>query len=228
MIKIADLYFEYSRSSFALEISSLEIVQGEKVAFVGPSGSGKTTLLNLLSGILVPSRGSVEMGDFHVSSMAERTRRNFRITNFGLVFQRFELVEYLKVRDNILLPFLINNSLKLNQEIAQRAESLADQMQLGDKLDRWPESLSQGERQRVAIARALLVEPFWILADEPTGSLDPENKQRIISLLFEQSEKQNSTLIVVTHDTGILDGFDRVIDFADFHAATKNGIEVAK
>jgi len=127
------------------------------------------------------------------------------------------------VRENILLAYRINPALALDAEVRKRADELADSLGLADKLKRRVEQLSQGEKQRVAIARALLPEPKMILADEPTGNLDPDNKRRIIDILFEQAEQSKATLVVVTHDHSLLDGFDRVIDFAQFRAARGEG-----
>ena len=218
MIEISKLEFAYPRSNFRLDIDKLQIGQGEKVAFVGPSGSGKTTLLNLIAGISTPRHGTVEVNGALVSDLSDAGRRDFRIANIGLVFQRFELVDYLRVIDNIVLPYLINRSLTLTPAIKQEASELARSMELGDKLHRWINQLSQGEQQRVAICRALLTRPSLLLADEPTGSLDPANKRRILDILFQRSIDHGATLVAVTHDTGILDGFDRVVDFLQFQS----------
>ncbi len=216
MIEIENLQFTYLNSGFHLEIPALEIAQGQRVAVVGPSGSGKTTLLNLISGISVPDSGTIRVGDTRVSELSDAQRRNFRISRIGAVFQRFELVEYLSVRDNILLPYLINTALELNADVYQRATQLAEQVGIADKLGRGVQQLSQGEQQRVAICRALLPAPGLLLADEPTGNLDPVNKMRILELLFQQCSARDLTLVSVTHDAGILDGFDRTVDFEQF------------
>jgi len=219
MIEISNLDFVYPRSSFRLKIESLVIAEKEKLAIIGPSGSGKTTLLNLLSGIEVPRAGKVLIDGVDVAALSDRQRRDFRIANIGFVFQQFELLDYLKVKDNILLPFFINSSLALKAtetERKDRALGLARAMEIEDKLRRLPAKLSQGEKQRVAICRALVIEPMLILADEPTGNLDPATKQKTLDLLFGQAESNGQTLVCVTHDMGILDGFDRVIDFSDF------------
>jgi ABC-type lipoprotein export system ATPase subunit len=216
MIQVEQLQFAYPRSEFQLSIEELKIEAGEKVAVVGPSGSGKTTLLNLLSGIIVPEQGSVIVDGQTVSAMPDSERRNFRIAEIGFVFQQFELVEYLRVADNIRLPYLINRTLSESSATRERLNDLANSVGIGDKLKRWVHQLSQGEQQRVAICRALLPEPKLILADEPTGNLDPANKQRILSVLFEQVDRGGQTLIVVTHDMAILDGFDRIVDFEKF------------
>jgi len=219
MITINALRFRYAASEFELVIENLSIERGEKVALIGPSGSGKTTLLNLIAGIGVPQSGEVVVDGKCLSKMSDGQRRNFRISQVGFVFQQFELLEYLTATDNILLPFYINSSLTITDQRRQTAIQRAEQMGLAGKLNRHPERLSQGEQQRVAICRALVNEPSIILADEPTGNLDPFNKHKILELLFQLVSQGGQTLIVVTHDLGILEGFDRVIDFNQF--ATK-------
>lgn len=215
MIEVTDLVFRYAGSPFELRVPKLNVVQGECVAVVGPSGSGKTTLLNLIAGILSPGEGSVVVGDTTVTDLPDAGRRDFRIANVGFAFQDFELVEYLDVRENILLPCFINTSLPATAELRDRAKSLAESMGLGDKLSRRIQKLSQGERQRVAVCRALLTEPKLLLADEPTGNLDPSNKRHIIRLLTDYVRTNQATLIVVTHDHSLLPEFDRTVDFAE-------------
>ncbi len=212
MIEINDLTFEYPGSDFRFNLNSLNIKSGEKVALIGPSGYGKTTLLNLLSGILEPIRGTIHLNGTEVTKLADSQRRNFRITNIGFVFQNFELIEYLNVLDNIILSYRINPSLNMNREVIDRAETISEQLGLGDKLKRNVGKLSQGEMQRVAICRAILNNPKIILADEPTGNLDPQNKEKIMEILFDYSSRENATLITVTHDHSLLKGFDEVLD----------------
>lgn len=216
MIEIEDVEFQYAGSDFLLSIESLSIEKGSKVAFVGPSGSGKTTILHLIAGIYAPKRGRIQVGRVHVDRLSDGARRDFRVTNVGLVFQEFELVEYLNVRENILLPFLINSRLKLTPEVRAKVTELADSMGLASKLSRPVGKLSHGERQRVAICRALLPGPELILADEPTGNLDPSNTDRIVDILLKRAEETGATLIVVTHDHGLLDRFEQVIDVGKF------------
>jgi putative ABC transport system ATP-binding protein len=218
MIEIQDLRFSYPRSGFRLHIDHLAVPRGQRVAVTGPSGSGKTTLLNLISGISLPESGRVGVGGAEVSSMSDVARRAFRVRHIGFVFQQFELVEYLPVRENILLPYLISRSLALDESVRRRVEELAEATGIRDKLDRRVRQLSQGEQQRVAICRALLPSPQLILADEPTGNLDPANKHRILELLFSQCVANELTLVAVTHDASILDGFDRTLDFGAYHA----------
>jgi len=199
-----------------LNVPDFQVSGGQKVAVIGPSGSGKTTLLNLIAGIFAPASGAVQVGDIKVSDLNDAARRDFRITNIGFVFQDFELLDYLNVFDNILHPYRISGALKLDRAVKQRAALLAEEMDIGDKLRRRAEDLSQGEKQRAAICRALLTQPRLILADEATGNLDPENKLRILDLLFSAVEEHDATLLAVTHDHELLQRFDRVIDFKDF------------
>ena len=216
MITLDHLDFEYAQTGFRLFVESLEIAKGEKVAVVGPSGSGKTTLLNLISGILQPHSGTVTVDEVNVSSLSDAERRDFRIANVGFVFQQFELISYLNVAENIRLAYLINSSLVASSETSDRVQQLAEAVGIQDKLRRPVHQLSQGEQQRVAICRALLANPKLILADEPTGNLDPENKLRILDVLFDQVERGGQTLLAVTHDMAIVDRFDRKIDFRNF------------
>jgi putative ABC transport system ATP-binding protein len=192
------------------------VARSEKVAVIGPSGSGKTTLLNLIAGIFPPGAGEIFIGDVAVHQLTDAERRNFRITSIGFVFQDFELLDYLSVLDNILHPYRITRALVLDKTVRARAATLAENMGIGDKLSRFPDELSQGEKQRAAICRALLPQPTLILADEATGNLDPDNKNVILSLLFDSVNNNDATLLAVTHDHELLSRFDRVIDFQNF------------
>jgi putative ABC transport system ATP-binding protein len=214
MIQVYRLSFTHESGQFTLNLPELGIAQGETVAIIGPSGSGKTTLLNLLAGILQPTDGSIVIDDMTLSQLDDGAARNFRADNIGLIFQEFELLEYLNVLDNILLPFRINKNLQLTSAARHKAEQLALRTGIADKLERHPDQLSQGERQRVAVCRALVTNPKLLLADEPTGNLDPENKTIVLDLLLDIAREQNTTLVTVTHDHELVSRFGRVIDFA--------------
>ena len=216
MIRIHSLAFQHQLGEFRLHVPELTVAQSEKVAVIGPSGSGKTTLLNLIAGIFHPDAGEICIGDVPVHQLTDAERRDFRITNIGFVFQDFELLDYLSVLDNILHPYRITGALVLDQTVRARAASLAENMGIGDKLGRFPDELSQGEKQRAAICRALLPQPTLILADEATGNLDPDNKKVILDLLFESVNDNDATLLAVTHDHELLPRFDRVVDFQHF------------
>jgi putative ABC transport system ATP-binding protein len=218
MIAIRSILFSYGYNGFCLNMSELSVERGEKVAVIGPNGSGKTTLLNLIAGIIVPKKGSITVNNVQVNALNDNARRDFRITNIGFVFQDFQLLDYLNVLDNILHPFRITGALTLDKQVRARAQRLAEEMGIGDKLKRLPNDLSQGEKQRVAICRALLPQPKVILADEATGNLDPVNKIRILELLFRTVEDHDTTLLAVTHDHELLSRFDRTVDFQTFYS----------
>jgi putative ABC transport system ATP-binding protein len=220
MIRISNLRFRYRDGDFELAIPGLSIGRGERVAVIGPSGSGKTTLLHLIAGIATPDSGDVETNGVDVNRLDDAGRRDFRIRNIGLVFQEFELLEYLSVLDNVLLPYRINRSLRLDASVRRRAEALAARVGIEDKLGRLATRLSQGEKQRVAVCRALIAEPALLLADEPTGNLDPANKDRVLDILADYAAESGATLVTVTHDHALLPRFARVIDFRSELAAS--------
>ena len=213
MIRLNNISFQYPNSDFRLELEELAFQSGTKTAIIGPSGFGKTTLLNLISGIYIPQKGQIEVNNTMVNTLGDGDRRTFRLTNIGFIFQDFKLLDYLKVFDNIILPFRINKALSLTADVRENAHEIATLLKIEHKLSKYPEKLSHGERQRVAICRALLNNPEIILADEPTGNLDPENKHKIMRMLFDYVDEKNSTLITVTHDHELLKGFDRIVDF---------------
>lgn len=212
-VVIDDLAFGYPGDPFRLRIPKLELKSGEAVALVGPSGSGKSTLLSLFCGILLPVRGSVELEGVRWTHLSEAERRRRRIGRVGLVFQEFELFDPLSVLENVLLPYHVNPGLTLDDAARARAEALLSHAGIAPLAKKRPRALSQGERQRVALCRALVTRPSLILADEPTGNLDPESANAALELLF-QARDEGSTLVVVTHDHDLLPRFDRHLDFA--------------
>ena len=216
MIDVNDLMFSYPSGNFLLQVPDFSVEKHEKIAVIGPSGTGKTTLLNLIAGIILPNQGHIRVNDTTVDQLNDARRRQFRITQIGFIFQDFELLDYLNVYDNILHPFRITKALQLDSDARERARMLAEEMGIGDKLKRRAGDLSQGEKQRAAICRALLPQPKLILADEATGNLDPENKTRILDLLFRAVQEHDTTLLAVTHDHELLNRFDRTVDFKNF------------
>ena len=214
-IEISDLTFSYEAQGFELNIPQLSIAEGKHVAIVGPSGCGKTTLAYLISGIHVPSGGNVDIGRDSITRMTDGQRRDFRISNIGFIFQEFELLEYLRVEENIILPYLLNASLELDKAVYERARSLAESVGLGDKLHRYSGELSQGEKQRLAICRALITDPCIIMADEPTGNLDAGNTDAILELIRNQARRRDATFVMITHEHNLLGRFDHVVDLAN-------------
>jgi putative ABC transport system ATP-binding protein len=215
VITIQQLSFHYARSTFTLRVPALTVADGEKVALIGPSGSGKTTLLYLIAGILLPDAGDITVGDARPAQLNDSGRRAFRIATLGLVFQDFQLLESLDVLENILLPYRINPELNLTPEVRDRALQLARETGLDQRLRHRPGRLSQGEKQRTALCRALINWPECLLADEPTGNLDPQAKTRVLDVLFEQCARARASLLMVTHDLGLLGRFDRAINLAE-------------
>jgi putative ABC transport system ATP-binding protein len=220
MIRIKNLQFGYAEGDFRLQVAEFRVEARSTTALIGPSGSGKTTLLNLIAGIALPRAGQIEVDGVDVTALSDAARRAFRVSRIGLVFQEFELLDYLNVLDNILLPYRINSALALDEAARQRAVRLAEAVGLHGKLNRYPARLSQGERQRVAVCRALSAEPALLLADEPTGNLDPANAQRVLDMLFELAGRTGTTVVAVTHDHGLLPRFQRVIDFTSLQEGT--------
>lgn len=212
MIEVQDLKFEYAAQGFSLEVPALSIAQSEHVAFTGASGCGKTTLAYLLAGIFSPRQGRVSIHGASLFEMTDSQRRDFRISRIGFIFQDFELLDYLRLDENILLPYLVNLSMELTPAVRQAAKALADSVGLGEKLRRHPGELSQGEKQRLAICRALITQPDLLLADEPTGNLDADTTQRVMDLIQEKARERKTTFLMITHDRSLLDRFDRVVD----------------
>ncbi|XZE18377.1 ABC transporter ATP-binding protein [Pirellulaceae bacterium SH449] len=214
MISVRNLKHQYSEGGFVLSIPTLTIPDGDSVALIGPSGSGKSTLLNLIAGTIACQQGEIEVNEVRVDRLTDSAKRRFRVRDIGFVFQELELIEHLTIRENILLPLLINRSAHAAGDYNAKCETLATQVGLSDKLNRRPKQLSTGEKQRVALCRALVTSPKLILADEPTGSLDPHTTRVILDLLLAQSKETGATLLVVTHDHTQLERFSRVIDIS--------------
>jgi putative ABC transport system ATP-binding protein len=217
MIDISNLVFSYRHrgrdapSSFGMRVDAFTVTQGARTALVGPSGSGKTTLLGLIAGTLSAESGSIKVNGQIISEFRGSELGRYRVQSVGQVFQAFELFDYLTVIENVMLPWYIRGSGR-KESIRNRAAELLAGVGLKSKLQSRPGELSQGEQQRVAVCRAMLNNPPLLLADEPTGNLDAENKQNVVDLLVEQATHNKSTLLMVTHDESLLDKFDSVLD----------------
>ncbi|HKP60884.1 MAG TPA: ABC transporter ATP-binding protein [Polyangiales bacterium] len=185
----------------------LRIARGEVVAIVGPSGSGKSTLLGLLAGLDRPSLGSVRVLGTALESLDEDGLARLRRERIGFVFQTFQLLGNLTARENVLLPL----ELRGVRDAAARCDALLQRVGLGARGHHYPTQLSGGEQQRVALARAFAPQPDILLADEPTGNLDPRTGQAVFELMLELRAQHGSTLVVVTHDARIADQADRRI-----------------
>ena len=215
ILQISDLHFQYPASDFKIEVSDIKITQGSKIAISGKSGSGKTTLIHLISGILKAQSGEILFFDESITDMNDNDIRKHRISNIGFIFQEFELLDYLNVMDNLVLPYKINKSLSLDEEIKDKAKEIATRIGIGNKLDQHPKQLSGGERQRLAIARALITSPPLIIADEPTGNLDDKTSNIVMDEIIDQVSYTNSTLIMISHNNELISSFDEIIDIQE-------------
>lgn len=195
----------------ALDNVSFSVNKGEFVAIVGPSGSGKSTLLHILGGVDVPTSGEVIIDNTDISKLDETALAIFRRRQIGLIYQFYNLIPILTVRENMELPILLDGK-KPDKKLV---ESLVKQLGLEQRLNHLPNQLSGGQQQRVSIGRALLNHPALLLADEPTGNLDSENSKEIISLLRHFNREYNQTVIIITHDERIALSADRVIAIED-------------
>lgn len=208
-VSVIDLVHRHVGQQHPVRVDKIAIEAGEKVAIMGPSGCGKTTLLSCIAGILSPSSGEVQVGETRIDQLSDARRRKFRREHIGLVFQEFELLEHIDVMENSFLPLWLDGREPTEEEHAKLLER-SRRCGIEELLHRKPRALSQGERQRAAVCRALMTSPSLILADEPTGSLDRDSGRAVLDLLFEEADLTGATVIVVTHDSTILDGFDRV------------------
>jgi ABC-type antimicrobial peptide transport system, ATPase component len=195
----------------ALDDVSFSVNQGEFVAIVGASGSGKSTLLHILGGVDYPTEGHVYIKNKDIYSLNESTLAIFRRQEIGLIYQFYNLIPVLNIKENISLPILLDHK-KIDQE---KLQNLITILGLEARLDHLPNQLSGGQQQRVSIARALINHPAIVLADEPTGNLDSKNGKEIITLLKNANMKYNQTVIIITHDQEIAKQADRVITIKD-------------
>ena len=210
-IHATDLAFAYGED-FSLHLPTFQVRRGARVVLYGPSGCGKSTLLNLIAGALVPDTGRLLVCGTELSQLSKSQRRAWRVQNVGFVFQDYPLVDYLSAMDNVMLPYRLNRSLKLDTQAKTRAESLLHTLDLSDKLQRRPAQLSQGERQRVAIARAVVTQPRLLLADEPTTGFDPERSAAVLDLLDRLVSELQLTLLLVSHDPLVQARFPQQLD----------------
>ena len=206
MLQTKDLSFSYN-SSHIFTFPDILLQHGEDLLILGDSGIGKTTLLQILSGLLSPQSGFVEINGTCLQDLSSKSMDQFRGSHIGMVFQKSHFVKNLSILDNLLLSLYLSNK----KQDKQKAIQLLQEVGLSDKLDNMPDELSQGEQQRAAIATALIKQPELILADEPTSSLDDKNCQKIITLLKEQASLTNAKLIIITHDQRLKDQFNTSI-----------------
>lgn len=208
---ISKTYGSGETAVHAIKNVSFSVPKGEFVAVVGESGSGKSTLLNMLGALDTPTSGKVFIDGKDTFSMKEKKLTIFRRRNIGFIFQAFNLIPELTVEQNIIFPVLLDSQ-KPNKRYL---EELLTVLNLKERCNHLPSQLSGGQQQRVAIGRALMTRPSLILADEPTGNLDSQNSNEVISLLKETSKKYEQTIIMITHSRSIAQTADRVLQVED-------------
>ncbi len=206
-------YREGSVDRLVLDSINATINKGEIVALLGRSGSGKSTLLNLIGGIDLPSAGDIVISGLSLPSISEQQRTLFRRKHIGFIFQFFNLIPTLTVEENLLLPLELNGSISKARK--QAAMELLHQVGLAERRGSFPDRLSGGEQQRIAIARALVHEPQLLLADEPTGNLDSETGQEVITMLDQLVRNLQMTVVLVTHSNEAADIADRVLTISN-------------
>ncbi len=189
-----------------LDQLSFSLNRGQRIAVMGASGSGKSTLLHLMAGMDQPDSGEIWLDGTRLDQLPEPARTRLRARRIGLVFQDFNLIESLSIRDNIAMVLWLNG---LNER-SEVIETLADRLEISHLLDRLPEQLSGGEKQRAAIARALVHQPDLLLADEPTGALDPATADRVLDLFDDVVDQAECTLLVVTHNLAAADRLGQI------------------
>ncbi|SHI09388.1 ABC transporter ATP-binding protein [Sporanaerobacter acetigenes] len=210
-VNLNKIYGEDENRVYALKNINMRVDKGEFVAIIGPSGSGKSTLLHLLGGLDRPTKGTVEINGDDIYKFSEDMLAKYRRTNIGFVFQQYNLIPVLKVRENIELPIRLDKKIPDKEYI----DKLINFLGLTERREHFPNQLSGGQQQRVAIGRALAAKPSIILADEPTGNLDTKTTEEVMELLEMSSKEFNQTLIVITHNTSIAKKAERVISIVD-------------
>ena len=227
MITVRDLVKEYKikrREVYALNGVSLEIGRGERVAVMGMSGSGKSTLMHLIGGLDKPTSGSILINNHNLEKMKDKELSAFRNQQVGFIFQDFNLISYLTVGENTMLPLWILGTASSQAEA--KAEALLEQLGLADLAGRYPHQLSGGQKQRVAVARALITQPSIILADEPTANLDDKNAKIVLDLIRQIELGEDRAMMIVTHNHDIAKQFDRVIYLSDGKISRKSNFLV--
>lgn len=200
---------------YVLKGVELAVDSGETTSIVGPSGSGKSTLLNILGALDVPNRGDILLEGENLTLMDEKQRAKIRNTKIGFVFQEHHLLPQCSVLENVLVPTLAGFTTEPHSDCALRARGLIERVGLAERVDHRPGELSGGERQRVAVVRALINQPPLVLADEPTGSLDREGSEKLVSLLLDLNESLGTTFVLVTHSSDVAERMGRTLTLRD-------------
>jgi putative ABC transport system ATP-binding protein len=201
LIEVVDLFKSYQRDSLEIPVLrniSLDIAEGDFLAFMGPSGSGKTTLLNLIAGIDKPTSGKILIAGIDITELSESELAVWRSHNIGFIFQFYNLIPVLTALENVELPLILTPLSK--KERRSHAKTALEVVGLGERMHHFPRQLSGGQEQRVAIARAIATDPAILVADEPTGDLDKVSAEEVLELMYRLNRELNKTILMVTHD----------------------------
>lgn len=221
-VLLEHLQFRYAKGPVVLDIPRFALAKGERVFLHGPSGSGKTTLLGVLAGILPARSGLVHVLGQNYGQLKSRALDAFRGANLGYIFQMFNLIPYLNVLQNIVLPLDLSPARRARlggESQAEAASALAERLGIASLLKEPVTQLSVGQQQRVAAARALIGSPPLIIADEPTSALDSEHREAFLHLLFAEAERAEAAILFVSHDHGLMPLFSRVVSLRDMNRA---------
>ncbi|MDU8806867.1 ABC transporter ATP-binding protein [Clostridioides difficile] len=211
ILNLGKIYGKKETAVHALKDANLKINKGEFVAIIGPSGSGKSTFLHLVGGLERPSSGTIKVDGKDICCLSDKKLAKYRRQKVGFVFQQYNLIPVLNVKENIELPLKLDNK-KVDEEYI---EDIINLLGLSERKNHLPNQLSGGQQQRVAIARALSAKPSIILSDEPTGNLDSKTTEEVMDLLKSSIKKYNQTLIIITHNENIARKADRIISIID-------------
>ncbi|SFF00864.1 putative ABC transport system ATP-binding protein [Paenibacillus algorifonticola] len=212
MLRVEDLSHFFRKGKEVVPILhdiNLEIGQGEMVALLGISGSGKSTLLNLMAGFMKPEKGKIYIGDQDIVRMNENRLAEYRRKHIGFIFQSYELIPNLTIRENVELPLVFHTLSESRRK--KKSLLLLEQVDLADKAEMYPSQLSGGQQQRVSIARSLISEPSIIFADEPTGNLDTQTEEEILAILQRLNMEMKTTFVIVTHEAEVAGEMGRII-----------------
>ncbi|MEK9727354.1 MAG: ATP-binding cassette domain-containing protein [Candidatus Margulisiibacteriota bacterium] len=232
LIELKKIQFKYVNSqAFTLKINQFELKKNTQAFIEGPSGCGKTTFLNLLTGLIKPQQGNIHLLGTDITTLSQIECDRFRADHFGIIFQLFNLIPYLSVIENIILPCTFSNkkakrALQNESSLTAEAYRLCNELDIDDTLIKKPiQELSIGQQQRVAIARAIIGQPDILIADEPTSALDNERRDQFIQLLLQEANKYNMNLLFVSHAMSIKSKFNTILnlnELNDYYKDTQN------